>query len=230
VGDTTAVYDFPYPVGTDRVRDGDNAIQALAESVEAVLLPGLVPTGVVVPFVGAGAPTGWLLAQGQAVSRTAYATLFGVISTTYGAGDGSTTFNLPDLRSRLPLGEGTGTALRNRVRGLNGGGEDQVAAHGHYAAGVDTNHSHGIGGDGDHAHGLETNHSPGTADYASGTGRDPERYIPSGARRGTFNAGSHAHGGGTGWQSADHGHSVLSAGVADGNMPPYCTLSYIIKT
>ena len=67
-----------------------------------------VPTGSVSMWVTGTAPTGWLLCQGQAVSRTTYATLFGVISTTYGVGDNSTTFNLPDLRGRVPMGAGTG--------------------------------------------------------------------------------------------------------------------------
>lgn len=66
------------------------------------------PVGVVNMWVTGTAPTGWLLCQGQAVSRTTYGSLFSVLSTTYGAGDGSTTFNLPDLRGRVPMGAGTG--------------------------------------------------------------------------------------------------------------------------
>jgi len=71
-------------------------------------------TGIIVPFGGASAPTGFLLCDGSAVSRTTYATLFGVIGTTYGVGNGSTTFNLPDLRQRFPLGKavsGDGSTL-----------------------------------------------------------------------------------------------------------------------
>jgi microcystin-dependent protein len=55
-------------------------------------------------FGAASAPTDWLLCDGSAVSRTSYSTLFGVIGTTYGSGDGSSTFNLPDLRGRAPIG------------------------------------------------------------------------------------------------------------------------------
>jgi microcystin-dependent protein len=62
------------------------------------------PTGAVVAFAGSSAPTNWLLCYGQAVSRTTYAALFAVVSTTYGAGDGTTTFNLPDLRGRTVAG------------------------------------------------------------------------------------------------------------------------------
>ena len=66
---------------------------------------GFVPVGVVVPFAGSTSPAGWLLCFGQAVSRTTYAGLFATISTTYGSGDGSTTFTLPDLRGRVVAGE-----------------------------------------------------------------------------------------------------------------------------
>jgi microcystin-dependent protein len=64
-----------------------------------------VPFGTVFPFAGSTAPTGWLLAFGQAVSRTTYSKLFTAISTTYGSGDGSTTFNLPDMRGRVVAGK-----------------------------------------------------------------------------------------------------------------------------
>lgn len=65
---------------------------------------GAVPVGSVTAFAGSSAPSGWLLCYGQAVSRTSYASLFITIGTTYGSGDGSTTFNLPDLRGRVPAG------------------------------------------------------------------------------------------------------------------------------
>jgi microcystin-dependent protein len=66
---------------------------------------GLAPTGVVLPFAGPTAPTGWLLCFGQAVSRTTYADLFAALGTAHGTGDGSTTFNLPDLRGRVAGGK-----------------------------------------------------------------------------------------------------------------------------
>ncbi|MEK7327566.1 MAG: tail fiber protein, partial [Chloroflexota bacterium] len=62
------------------------------------------PVGAVLPYGGSAAPSGYLLANGAAVSRTTYADLFAVYSTTYGTGDGSTTFNLPDFRGRNALG------------------------------------------------------------------------------------------------------------------------------
>jgi microcystin-dependent protein len=55
-------------------------------------------------FAGSSAPSGYLLCDGTAVNRTTYATLFGIIGTTYGVGNGSTTFNLPNLKGRVPVG------------------------------------------------------------------------------------------------------------------------------
>lgn len=74
-----------------------------------------VPPGSSVQFFGSSAPDGWLFCDGAAISRSTYADLFAVIGTTYGNGDGSTTFNLPDMRGRVPLGAGTGTGLTART-------------------------------------------------------------------------------------------------------------------
>jgi microcystin-dependent protein len=88
--------------------------------------PGGVPIGASVEYGGSTAPnTSWLLEYGQAVSRTTYATLFARIGTTYGAGDESTTFNLPDCRGRVTAGKDDmgGTSanrLTNQTGGLNG--------------------------------------------------------------------------------------------------------------
>ena len=63
-----------------------------------------LPVGMISPYSGPTAPEGWLICDGSAVSRAAYPDLFTVCGTTYGAGDGTTTFNLPDLRTRAPIG------------------------------------------------------------------------------------------------------------------------------
>ena len=68
----------------------------------------IIPSGTILPFGGASAPhAGYLLCDGSNVSRTTYARLFAVIGTAFGTGDGSSTFGLPDLRDRVPLGKGT---------------------------------------------------------------------------------------------------------------------------
>lgn len=63
-----------------------------------------IQTGMIFPYVSDTAPSGFLICDGTAVSRTAYAALYAVIGDNYGAGDGSTTFNLPDLQGRVPVG------------------------------------------------------------------------------------------------------------------------------
>lgn len=84
-----------------------------------------VPTGALIPFAGVTAPDDYLLCDGSAVDRTTYQPLFDVIGTQYGAGDGSTTFNLPDLRGRVAVGRdnmGGSTAGRLTIAdgGING--------------------------------------------------------------------------------------------------------------
>lgn len=81
---------------------------------------GGLPAGSIIQWAGATAPANWLMADGAAVSRTTYASLFAAIGTTYGAGDGSTTFNLPDLRGRVPVGKNAGTFS---TLGATGGAE-----------------------------------------------------------------------------------------------------------
>jgi microcystin-dependent protein len=103
-------------------------------SPEAAVAADPVPTGAILPYGGSSAPTGFLLCDGSAVSRTTYAALFTAISTAFGAGDGSTTFNLPDLRGRFPIGKaaaGTGSVL-----GGTGGTIDHVH--------TGPSHTHGI--------------------------------------------------------------------------------------
>lgn len=86
-----------------------------------------IPVGMVSPHGGSAAPSGWLLCYGQNVSRTTYAALFTAISTTYGAGDGSTTFGLPDLRGRVVAGQDDmGGSSANRLTGLTGGIDGDV--------------------------------------------------------------------------------------------------------
>ena len=81
-----------------------------------------LPTGAVLPFAGASAPSGHLLCYGQAISRSTYSDLFTAIGTTYGVGDGSSTFNIPDLRGRAVAGQDDmGGSSANRLTGQTGG-------------------------------------------------------------------------------------------------------------
>lgn len=101
----------------------------------------LVPIGTILDFAGSTLPTGYLECDGSAVSRTDYAALFAALGTTWGAGDGSTTFNLPDFRGRTTIGSGTGTASDATAHALGStggaethtltGAESGTSAHGH---------------------------------------------------------------------------------------------------
>jgi len=82
------------------------ALQSAIQGGTTAPVP-IVPAGSVIAWSGSSAPSGYLLCDGTAVSRTTYAALFAVAGTGYGVGDGSSTFNVPDLRDRLPLGKGT---------------------------------------------------------------------------------------------------------------------------
>ena len=125
--------------------DNDTTIPTTAAVIDyvAAALSGQAPTasipvGTVSDYGGATAPAGWALCYGQAVSRTTYATLFGVISTTFGTGDGSTTFNLPDCRGRVTAGKDNmgGTSANRLTSPVNGdnlgatGGTETVALSG----------------------------------------------------------------------------------------------------
>jgi microcystin-dependent protein len=108
--------------GTDMVMVTPIAGQAGAAEIAIA-----APTGMIVPYGGTTAPTGWLLCYGQAISRTDYSALFAVFGTTYGSGDGSTTFNLPDLRGRVIAGQDDmGGTSANRLTGLSGGVDGDV--------------------------------------------------------------------------------------------------------
>lgn len=96
--------------GTLVARVGAGGISGLATGAVSVATlatdaaTALAPTGMLAPFAGSSAPSGWLLCSGQTVSRTTFAALFAVVGTTYGAGDGSTTFAVPDMRGRTVFG------------------------------------------------------------------------------------------------------------------------------
>src|SRR5262245_7755956 len=126
----------------------DNAVGALEQALASILgitidvdvatalLTLTTPPGVIQTYAGSTAPTGWLLCDGAAVSRTTFAVLFAICGTTYGAGDGSTTFNLPNLKGRMPVGIDAAQPEFD-VRGETGGAKilqnhvHDMAAHTH---------------------------------------------------------------------------------------------------
>lgn len=99
-------------------------------TTEKMPLSALMPTGSIMVYAGSSAPAGYLLCDGDAVSRTTYASLFAVIGENYGAGDGSTTFNLPNLKGRVPVGLDTGDSDFNTL-GKDGGSKNVDISHVH---------------------------------------------------------------------------------------------------
>lgn len=108
-----------------------------------------VPIGTVIPYLFPSPPVGFLVCDGSSLSRTAYADLFalannaGMIGTMFGAGDGSTTFTLPDLRGRTPIGSGQGTGLTDRTLGAAGGAETHQLSTAEMPSHTHTQNAHG---------------------------------------------------------------------------------------
>ena len=162
----------------------------------------LNPSGAMVMFGGASAPTGWLLCDGAAVSRATYATLFAAIGTTWGVGNGSTTFNVPDLRGRAPIGVGQGSGLTARTLGQKIGEEAHALIEGENGA-----HAH-VGG----AH----THTTTISTVAGGTATNPK-----GGDGGTSNV-STGSGGAVATTSS-------GSGTAHNTMQPSAVVNFIIK-
>ena len=125
---------------TDPTLDQDAATKAYVDAADAILTAAIaavssVPTATINMWPTASAPSGYLACDGTAVSRSTYATLFAVVSTTFGVGDGTTTFNLPNYTNRMPYGATVGTT--------GGSADAVVVSHTHTATVTDPTHFHG---------------------------------------------------------------------------------------
>lgn len=196
----------------------------------------IIPTGTVWDTLAATAPAGWLLLQGQAVLRTGVnAALFALIGTTYGAGDGSTTFNLPDDRGRTSIMAGTGTGLINRVLGTAGGIETVVLttanlpAHAHPI--TDVAHSHTspahTHNDSGHVHSYTSGSAGGTFGAAPG---GATLYLPGTANTNTaFAALSATAATISASLSGINTTQNAGSGTAHANMPPFIVRNRMVK-
>ncbi len=195
-------------------------------ALQAAVAEALNPVGVIQTYAGNNAPAGWQLCAGQALSRTTFAALFTVLGTTYGAGDGSTTFNLPDLRGRTTFGldnmGGTDAGRLNTTNtlGLAGGAQLKTLTSDTVTLSVANLPSH------NHATTIDSN-------LTSGHGTDTGGLAQS-IQNGTF--GSDYNLGGTSgtptlFPTANSGSGTAFT-VTDTNvdfMPPFLHLNYIIK-
>jgi len=201
------------------------------------------PAGVVQQYAGATAPTGYLLCQGQAVSRTTYAVLFAVVTTTYGAGDGSTTFNVPNLQGKIPVGLNSAD-LSFDTRGETGGEKTHAISTaempGHTHTFTGTAHSHTVdptsvtsSTTGAHTHTVTDAYNTSEASDDAN-----DRTVGSDATtsttRTTSSSGNHSHTVDipetTSTSTTATGtNSSTGSGTAMSLLQPYIVLNYIIK-
>ena len=168
-----------------------------------------IPTATIVPWSTSSVPTGFLECDGAAVSRSTYATLFTAVGTTYGAGDGSTTFNVPNLTDKITMGKSGTKALAST------GGAETVAASG-TIGGSTANSSLTVAQLASHQHEILGGNTSGT------------QFIKLNSAQGPTTTPTHYAVG----QNGAHSHNMSAnfSGSATSVLQPYLTVIYIIKT
>ena len=209
-----------------------SSLFSLAEcSAGAVAGPGGAggpPTGSVVAWLTAAPPTGYLLCDGTAVSRTAYNALFLVIGTTFGVGDNSTTFALPNLKGRFPVGLDSAQTEFDTL-GETGGAKTvtldvtMMPAHTH----VQDAHNHTQD---PHTH-VQNAHSHGMAEGTTdGSGTFMDRSNAAAATTATTDAATAVNQNATATnQAATATNQATGGGLPHANLPPYLVVNYVIK-
>jgi len=237
--------------------DGSTDINSLDVSAGVITSHGdpiTVPTGCITMYGGTNdfIPAGWIICDGSAVSRSTYAKLFTVVGTIYGSGNGTTTFNLPNMQSRFPMGVGVGGG--NYLGNLGGNttktlGVTEIPAHTHDVAssttGAGGGHSHTVTGTtneaGSHSHPFTI--KPDWASNSDGDSTNPkwgsgnQNYSAEPYNGNTDVSGSHSHTvSGTAAAVGDHTHTIpastttsVGGGTAFSILPPFLVLNFIIK-
>lgn len=238
-------------VTVDKLADGSVS----AAKLNANLTTQLLPSGMIAPFAGSSAPTGWLLCQGQALNAVAnpeYAGLWGAIGTTYG-GTGQSDFLLPDMSDRVPVGKSSNAPFNalNNKGGVTSvtltSAESGLPAHGHLTTVGGQNANITIDSGGSHSHTItDPGHSHNIKSRSNSNVLSPWDAALTGSNLGLNAAvvqsagtgisindgGSHAHN----ITQTNHTHTVTvnnntaaNAASAHTNLQPYITLNYIIK-
>ncbi len=244
------------PTSTDAVSQADDHLRLIKSTIKTTFpnISGAVtathsainsatsfdmPSGSIIAYAGSSAPSGWLICDGSAISRSTYATLFGIISTTYGVGDSSSTFNLPDLRERVIAGKATSASLlTSGVSGItsttlgNAGGvqgvtltsaQSGVPAHTH---GLTMNaHNHSFSGS-PHTH----NFTHGLDNFHDISGSTPSGNFGSGQTKATESATAGGTIGNTTSTGTIANNSTANASSAHTNVQPTIILNFCIKT
>lgn len=190
--------------------------------ITAAEFNAMMPVGAILPYGGSAAPSGWLLCDGSAVSRTTYSDLFSVIGTTFGAGDGSTTFNVPDSRGRVVVHKNSGTF--NSI-GATGGEEThtlsaiEMPSHTHAVSGStgieSASHSHTISGGS-----LIASYS--TLDVTTGGASARVNSISEASPSASTESSNHTH-------SFSVTSGSAGSGSAHNNLQPYIVMLGIIR-
>jgi microcystin-dependent protein len=170
------------------------------------------PPGIVLPYAGLTAPLGYLMADGTAVSRSTYSALFAIIGTIYGTGDGTTTFNLPKMNGRVPVGGGlyidNVSGPITRVVGDEMGAEKHILTEGELAEHTHIQNAH------THTEPYQFKSTIGAGEVYTMVSREEINYLPTPYTLGSTTAVNQNTGG-------DDAHN---------NMQPSLVLNYIIKT
>lgn len=206
-----------YPNALDNLNDATRPtlthreVTEAIEAIQAALGARLVNTrvvGEIVPFAGSTAPNGWMLCDGTAISRTTYSALFAVTSTNYGSGNGSTTYNLPNLKGSVPVGRDA-AQVEFDVLGETGGAKTVTLT---AAQSGLPNHTHSLP--------MAMSGAPfGTLDVPLRSSGGGDGGFRTGA---AVNATSGAYNSGTA--------NEMNASQSHQNMPPYQVVNYIIYT
>ena len=174
-------------------------------------------TGEIRMYGGSSAPTGWLFCDGSTVSRTTYADLFDVIGTSFGPGNGSDTFNLPNMADRFPAGKGSTFSVVGSSAG--------ASTHNHTVT-IST-------ADLSHTHQSPVIYNTGTTalytSVAFGSSGDASAVTPLGTAAAAVGAQANNQYAITGGMSANSTHSHGGATASTSNLPPYMTVNFIIK-
>ena len=193
-------------------------------------------------FGGDAEPANWMFCRGQQISRATYAALFAVYGTKYGAGDGSTTFNVPSLAGRMPIGYYPGGGWAATLGQLGGTQDAVVVSHGHGGATgtISADHTHTFSGttagqNANHYHNASSGdigfvtQVPGTG-YGQGAPGGNTLWTRSGTDW-TSNDHGHSFSGSTSGVSSNHTHAITTEGVsgANANLPPYVVVNFIVK-
>jgi|SRR5215831_8338748 len=249
---------FPSPAGkvvlaAVRVAAGATSINTpkiVDKRVTPVIVPSAFATGMYAPYAGSVAPAGWLLCDGTAVSRTTYAALFSLIGTTHGAGDGSSTFNVPDFRGRGLVGVGTNAdcnalamndGLPVASRSPKHNMTNTLSLPNHIHAFTDPGHGHGITDNG-HSHPTSAGSVVvGTSPSFGGGGGGGQGNINSSVDLATLNtasrgAGISIAGSGTGITMGNPtSNPAISGTIGPGGTRPtdgaaFGTCNWLVKT